>query len=120
LEEIMSFPKILFRKFLPVTLLSCAAGFWLVVVLQGSAALAQDSAVAQQAAPILTIIITRHGVRSYSPPDGANDTCDKAEAVNKDAAADEPDDADADNNSPPAKYRWADWNLGSGPIKFLA
>jgi len=79
----------------------------LVAALQGAAALAEDAS----GAPILTIIVTRHGVRSYSPLVGANDTCDKAEAVDNDEAA--------DNNSPSAKYKWADWNPGDPtcPIK---
>src|SRR4029077_2456171 len=46
---------------------------------------------------------------------GTKKSLDKAEAVDKD----EVEDAAADNNSPSAKYRWADWNVGypKGTIK---
>jgi hypothetical protein len=118
MDGIMFFPNILLRKFLRVMLSSCAAGVSLVVALPGSSARAQDAPTAQQAAPILTIIVTRHGVRSYKAP-GADSTPQNDKAVDRDEAADEGVDDVALNNAPLAKYKWANWNIvdGSGQIK---
>jgi Histidine phosphatase superfamily (branch 2) len=109
--------NMLLRMLLPVMLLSCAAGASMVIALQGSAARAQDSAGVQQAAPVLTIIVTRHGVRSP----GAESSRNEAEVLDKDEAADEAVDevesAAAGNNSPADQYKWANWNIVDPPGK---
>jgi hypothetical protein len=105
-----------FRRF-PHAVRSSVAVASLVVALQGSAVLAEEAAGAQKAEPILTIIVTRHGVRSYKAPGADNSPDDKA--VDKDEAADLGTDEVALNNGPVAKYKWANWNIvdGNGEIK---
>jgi hypothetical protein len=82
------------RYLLRFTLRSFAAFAALGFTSPGLPVFAQDAA--PPASPVLTVIVTRHGVRSYANPD------DKP-PVNADEELDQ------------SKYAWADWGPGISP-----